>query len=82
MMKEELGGKIMTDFVLLRAKMYAYRKTYKKLEDKHYKGTKKSVVTESHTFDVCTTCFFEVEKLYREKMLFENKKQGGHGKQA
>ena len=29
-MRNEFGGKIMTEFVALKAKMYAYRKTDKK----------------------------------------------------
>ena len=37
MMKDDLGGKIMTELV---AKMYVYRKIDKKVEDKRCKGTK------------------------------------------
>ena len=33
-MKYELGGEIMAEFVALRAKMYLCKKIYKKLEDK------------------------------------------------
>ncbi|WP_143213149.1 hypothetical protein, partial [Acinetobacter baumannii] len=45
LMKDELGGKIMTEFVALRAKMYAYKKMNSE-EDKKCKGTKKCVVAE------------------------------------
>ena len=73
-MKDELGGKIMTDFVALRAKMYAYRKIDKEVEEKRCKGTKKCVASEELTFDDYKTCLFDGETIYREHMLFENKK--------
>ena len=42
----------MTEFVALRAKMYAYRKLdEKKPEGKRCKGTKKCVVAETLTFE-------------------------------
>ena len=74
LMKDELGGKIMTEFVALRAKMYAYRKIDKEVEEKRCKRTKKCVVSEGLTFDDYKTCLFDGETIYREQMLFENKK--------
>ena len=74
LVRDELGGKIMTEFVALRAKMYAYRKIDKEVEDKRSKGTKKCVVTEGLTFDDYKICLFDGEKIYREQILFENKK--------
>ena len=74
-MKDELGGKVMTEFVALRAKMYAYRKLdEEKPECKRCKGTKKCVVKEALTFEDYKTCLFEGKTLYREQVLFEHKK--------
>ena len=82
LMKDELGGKIMTKFVALREKMYAYRKIdclaaqheHKEVGEKCCKGTKKCVVAEGLTFDDYKTCLFDGETICREQILFENKK--------
>ena len=72
--KDELGGDIMTEFVALRAKMYAY-KTLKK-EDKKCKGTKKCVIAENIQFDDYKQCLFGKgdTRVYREQQAFEKKK--------
>ena len=57
LMKDELAGKIMTEFVALRAKMYAYRKLDES-EEKRCKGTKKCAVAETITFDDYKKCLF------------------------
>ena len=54
--------------------MYAYRKTDNEVEEKRCKGTKKCKVSEGLTFDDYKTCLFDGETIYREQMLFENKK--------
>ena len=58
MMKNEISKKIITEFVTLRIRVYAYRKINRKLEDKRYGGTKKCIVAESLTFDNYKTCLF------------------------
>ena len=73
-MKDEVGGKIMAEFVALRAKMYSHRKIDKEVEEKCCKGTKKCVVAEGLTFDDYKTCLFDGKTKYREQMLFGNKK--------
>ena len=74
LMKDEFGGKIMTEFVALRAKMYVYRKIDKEVREKRCKGIKKCVVSGGLTFDDYKTCLFDGETINREQMLFENKK--------
>ena len=63
LMKDELGGKILTEFVALRAKKYAYRKKDKEGEEKSCKGTEKCVVSEGLTFDDYKTCLFDGETI-------------------
>ena len=74
LMKDEPGGKIMTEFVALREKMYAYRKIDKKVEEKRFKDTKKCVAAEGLAFNYYKTCLFDSKTIYGEQMLFENKK--------
>ena len=74
LMKDELGRHFKIAFVALRAKMDAYRKIDKKVEEKCCKGTKKCVVAEGLTFDDYKNCLFDGETIYREHMLFENNK--------
>ena len=64
----------MTEFIALRAKLYAYRKIDKGVEEKRCKGAKRCVVSEGLTFEDYKTCLFDGEAIYREQMLFENKK--------
>ena len=74
LMKDELGGKIMTEFVALRAKMYAYRKLdEKEPEDKRCKGTKKCAVAETLSFEDYKRCLFDGKTVYREQVLFEHR---------
>ena len=64
-MKDELGGKIMTEFVGLRPKMYACKKIDKEEEEKRDKHTKKCVASEGLTFDDYKICLFDGKTVYR-----------------
>ena len=54
--------------------MVAQHEHFVACDEKCCKGTKKCVVTEGLTFDDYKTSLFDGETIYREKMLFENKK--------
>ena len=61
-MKDELGGKIMKEFVNLRPKMYSYRVGSSEL--KKCKGMKKCVVKRTISFDNYKRCLFSGEKSF------------------
>ncbi|XP_057296278.1 uncharacterized protein LOC130625239 [Hydractinia symbiolongicarpus] len=77
LMKDELGGKIMTEFVALRAKTYAY-KQLDGTEDKKCKGVKKCVVKKTMGFDDYKRCLFDGVNIYREQMTFRSIKHDVH----
>ena len=76
LMKDELGGKIMTEFVALRPKLYSYKKL-DGLEDKKCKGTKKCVV-KTLTFEGYKTCLFSDSTEYRSQLMFRSSKHEVH----
>ena len=55
MMKDECGGKVMHEFIGLRAKLYSY-KMYEGQEQKRCKGVKQSVVKNEITFKDYKAC--------------------------
>ena len=61
--KDELGGRLMTEFIGLRPKMYSYAG-----EDsgKRAKGVKKSVLCKTITHDDYRSCLFEKEVFLRD----------------
>ena len=63
--KDEVGGKIISEFVGLRSKLYAY-KMFEGPESKKCKGVKKAVVKTVLTFDDYKDCLFN-EKNYTAK---------------
>ena len=68
----ELGGKIMTKFVALRPKSYAYRKLDNK-EDKRCKGIKKCIVKNTLDFDDYENCLLDLKSksIYRSQLMFK-----------
>ena len=78
-MKDELGGKIMTEFVALRPKSYAYRKLDNK-EDKKCKGIKKCIVKKTISFDDYKNCLLDAKSkgIYRSQLMFRNNKHEIH----
>ena len=77
LMKDELGGKIMTEFVALRPKLYSYKKLDGS-EDKKCKGIKKCVVKKTLTFEDYKTCLFNDSTEYRSQLMFRSAKHEVH----
>ena len=70
--KDELGGKIMKEFISLRPKMYSYR--VEEQEPKKCKGIKKCVVKKTITSEDYKRCLFEGINIHRSQMMFRSVK--------
>ena len=70
LMKDELGGEIMKEFVSLRPKMYSYR--VGNAEPKKYKGIKKCVMKKTITFDDYKDYLFKGRNVYKSQLLFRS----------
>ena len=69
----------MTEFVTLRAKLYAYRKLDNK-EDKGCKGIKKCIVKNTISFNDYKNCLLDVnsKSIYRSQLMFRSNKHEIH----
>ena len=77
LMKDKLGGKIMTEFEALRPKLYSYKKP-DGAEDKKCRGIKKCVVKKTLTFEDYKTCLFSDSTEYRSQLMFRLSKHEVH----
>ena len=73
LMKDELRGKIITEFVTLRPKTYSYLTDDGK-EDKKAKGTKKCVIKRMIKFNDYKNCLLKDEVLLKQQQRFISKK--------
>ena len=71
LMKDELGGGIITEFIALRPKAYSYR-TDDLVELKKAKGKKKCVVKKMLGFNNYKKCLFEKEKTLKSQQRFKS----------
>ena len=78
-MKDEFGGKIITEFVTLRPKTYSYLTDDCK-EDKKAKGTKKCVIKRMIKFNDYKNYLLKDEVLLISQQKFISKKHGVYTK--
>ena len=74
LMKDEFGGKIITEFVTLRPKNYPYLTDDDDKEDKKAKGTKKCVIKRMIKFDDYKNCLLKDKVLLKSQQRFISKK--------
>ena len=72
LMKDELGGRIITEFVALRLKTYSYLTDDCK-EDKKAKGTKKCVIKRMIKFNDYKNCLLNGEAVLKSQQRFKSK---------
>ena len=71
MMKDELGGEIISEFCCLKAKTYTSNLD-NDAEFKKAKGTKKCVVKRHITFDNCLDTLFKTTKILKSQYTFKS----------
>ena len=72
LMKDELGGEIMTELLIVRPKMYAYKT--RSAESKKCKGITKCIVHKTISFEDYKACLFGGGSSYRSQLLFRSRK--------
>ena len=72
-MKDELGGKIIMEFVTLRPKTYSFLTDDGK-ENKKAKGTKKCAIKKMIKFNDCKKCLLNDELMLKSQQRFISKK--------
>ena len=72
LMKDELGGRVITEFVAFRPKTYSYLTDDCK-EDKRAKGTKKCVIKRMIKFDDYKNCLLKGEVILKSQQRFISK---------
>ena len=77
LMKDESGGKIMTEFVALRPKTYSYLTDDCK-EDKKAKGTKKCVIKRRLKFSDFKDCLLNNEIILKSQQRFKSEKHDAY----
>ena len=73
LMKDELGGKIITEFVTFRPKTYFFLTDDGK-EDKKSKGTKKCIIKKMIKFNDYEKCLLDDEVILKSQQRFTSKK--------
>ena len=68
LMKDELGGKIITGFITLRPKRYSFLTDDGK-EDKNAKGTKKCVIKKTIKFNDYKKCLLNDEMIFKSQQM-------------
>ena len=79
LMKDELGGKIITEFVTLTSKTYSYSTDDGK-EDKKAKGIKKCVIKRMIKFNDYKNCLLKDKVLLKSQQRFISKKYDAYTK--
>ena len=82
LMKDELKGKIMTEFVALRPKTYAYAiDVDKDNEVKNAKSTKRSVIKQKIKFEEYKDCLLNAKAVLKSQQRFKSERHDVYTKE-